>query len=37
MQDGDTVLLFDTDYDIENGLGIQIYPKIEIGPQDAFL
>lgn len=37
MQDGDTVLLFDTDYDIENGIGIQIYPEIEIGPQDAFL
>lgn len=37
MQDGDTVLLFDTDYDIENGIGIQIYPEMEIGPQDAFL
>lgn len=37
MQNGDTVLLFDTDYDIENGIGIQIYPEMEIGPQDAFL
>lgn len=37
MQNGDTVLLFDTDYDIENGIGIQIYPEIEIGPQDTFL
>ena len=37
MQNGDTIFLFDTYYDIENGIGIQIYPEIEIGPQDAFL
>ena len=37
MQDGDTILLFDTDYDVENGIGIQIYPTMEIGPQDTFL
>ena len=37
MQDGDTIFLFDTKYDVENGIGIQIYPEFEIGPQDTFL
>lgn len=36
-QDGKLVLLCEAAWDIENDLGIQIYPKIEIGPQDAFL
>ena len=36
MQDGDTIFLFDTKYDVENGIGIQIYPEFEIGPQDTF-
>ncbi len=36
-QDGELVLLCEASWDVENGLGIQIYPKIEIGPQDAFL
>ena len=29
--------LFDTKYDVENGIGIQIYPEFEIGTQDTFL
>ena len=37
MQDGDTILLFDAKFDLENGIGIQIYPDFEIGPQDTFL
>lgn len=36
-QDGKLVLLCEAAWDIENSLGIQIYPKIEIGSQDAFL
>lgn len=35
--DGETILLCEVDWDIENGIGIQIYPKFEIGPQDTFL
>lgn len=37
MQNGNTIFLFDTEYDVENGIGIQIYPEMEIGPQDTFL
>ncbi len=36
-QDGTLILLCEANWDIENGIGIQIYPKMEIGPQDAFL
>lgn len=34
---GDTILLFDSTLDEENGIGIQLYPVIQVGPQDIFL
>ncbi len=37
MQDGETVLLFDSSLDDDNGIGIQLYPNIQVGPQDTFL
>lgn len=37
VQDGDVILLFDSSIDEENGIGIQVYPSIEVGPQNAFL
>ena len=35
--DGELILLCEVAWDIENGLGIKIFPEIEIGPQDTFL
>ena len=34
---GQLVLLCEAKWDTENGIGIQIYPTMEIGPQDTFL
>ena len=36
-QDGRLILLCEANWDKENGLGIQIFPTYEIGPQDTFL
>lgn len=36
-RDGSTVLLLDCVWDEENGIGIQVIPKIMIGVQDLFL
>lgn len=36
-QDGTIVLLCDVAWDIENGLGIKIFPEYVIGLQDLFL
>lgn len=35
--DGSVVLLLDCAWDEEDGLGIQVYPTLEIASQDAFL
>lgn len=35
--DGSVVLLLDCLWDEEMGLGIQLYPHIEIADQDSFL
>ena len=35
--DGELILLCEVNWDLENGIGIQIYPDFEIGPQDTFL
>ena len=36
-RDGKTVIMCDVDWDEENGLGIEVYPKYKIDLQDAFL
>lgn len=36
-QDGEVILLFNSTLDEENGIGIQLYPSIQVGPQDTFL
>ena len=36
-QDGKLILLCEVSWDIENGLGIQLKPDFEIGPQDTFI
>ncbi|MDD5928629.1 MAG: hypothetical protein PUC37_02390 [Spirochaetales bacterium] len=35
--DGETILLCEVDWDIENGLCIKVMPEYDIGPQDVFL
>lgn len=36
-QTGDALLLLDCAWDIEHGLGVQIFPEYKIGSQDCFL
>lgn len=36
-QDGELIFLFDSTIDEENGIGLQLYPAIQVGPQDIFL
>lgn len=37
IQDGTTILLCESSLDEENGIGIQLYPCLQVGPQDLFL
>lgn len=37
QRDGSYGMLFDCDWDIENGIVVCIYPQIKVGPQDIFL
>ena len=37
QRDGSAVLFLDCQWDQENGLGIQLYPAIEVAAQAAFL
>lgn len=36
-RDGKVVVLCDVKWDEENGLGVEVYPEIQIGRQDEFL
>lgn len=37
QQNGDVLLLFEFALDKEDGLAVQIYPKLSVGSQDLFL
>ena len=36
-RDGSVVLLYDAKWDEDNGIGIEVHPKVKIGLQDEFL
>lgn len=36
-QDGEIIILCDYVFDEEHGLGIKVYPSLEVAPQDVFL
>ena len=37
QQDGTIVFLAECEWDIENGIAVKLYPKVEVGSQDAFI
>jgi hypothetical protein len=36
-QNGNTVILFDCSWDLDNGLAVKVYPEYELGTQDDYL
>lgn len=37
QQDGTIVFLAECEWDIENGIAVKLYPKVEVGSQDVFI
>ncbi len=36
-RDGSVIILFDSKWDEENGIGVKVYPDVKVEQQDAFL
>ena len=36
-QDGTTILLLDCEWDVEHGVAVELFPRVAVGPQVAFL